>query len=364
MSATLDPAVPAVDEQSTAHPAQLTAPSALATQATPAPVSRASGSFSLVPTSFEEGYRFARIMAASDLVPKDFRGKPENCFIAVQMGLEVGLSPMAAVQNIAVVNGRPALWGDAVLALVRGSKFFESIAESVMGNGDDLEATCTVKRRGEQPVTRTFSMRDAKLAGLAGKEGTWRQYPKRMLQMRARAFALRDVFPDVLKGIAIGEEVADIVDAAATVDVPRSAPVDAVPTVEQFVSSLAPEEAADALNVITGAKLTPAQWKIAARKHAGKPADLLAELRGVQTATVTHTADLRIPTTQATEATPAPAPVASVTTSTITTTQAAAASAPRVDPPASAAPAASPTKPGPRPVPRSSVTADAQGVLL
>lgn len=361
MSTTSDPVVPVVDEQPTAQPAQLTAPSGLATQMATPPVARGAGPFSLVPTSFEEGYRFARIMAASDLVPKDFRGKPENCFIAVQMGLEVGLSPMAAIQNIAVVNGRPALWGDAVLALVRGSKLFESIAESMTGTGEDLEAACAVKRRGEASVTRTFSMRDAKLAGLANKEGTWKQYPKRMLQMRARAFALRDVFPDVLKGIAIGEEVADIIDVTATptADAPRAPHVEAVPTVEQFVSSLAPEEAAAAAEIIHGAKLTPAQWKIHARKYAGKPADLVAELRvvlqtnGDMSATVTKGG---VVTAQAV------VDAVTSTTSTTTTADAAANGAQQVDPPKADTPDTSTTKPGPRPVPKLSTST--QAVLL
>ncbi|HFL6103668.1 TPA: hypothetical protein ACG4NN_004457, partial [Stenotrophomonas maltophilia] len=102
--------------------------------------------------------------------------------------------------------------GDAVIALVRSSPLCEYITEA----DDGGTAVCRVKRRGESEEVRTFSMDDAKVAGLLGKSGPWTQYPKRMRQMRARAFALRDVFPDVLRGMPIAEEVMDIPQAGAT----------------------------------------------------------------------------------------------------------------------------------------------------
>ena len=162
--------------------------------------------FDLSPRNFDEAWRMADILANSDMVPKDFKGKPENCLIAIQWGSEVGLKAMQALQNIAVINGRPALWGDAVIALVRNSPLCESIVET----DDATSSTCTVKRRGEPPQSRTFTDDDAKAAGLLGKSGPWTQYKKRMRQMRARAFALRDVFPDVLRGLPVAEELMDM----------------------------------------------------------------------------------------------------------------------------------------------------------
>lgn len=164
--------------------------------------------FDLSPQTFEQALTFCDYLAESDLVPKDFKGKPANCLIAMQWGAELGLKPLQALQNLAIINGRPALWGDAVIALVRSSPLCEYVTET-----DDERAgvaTCKVKRRGEAEEIRTFSMEDAKKAGLAGKQGPWTQYPKRMRQMRARAFALRDVFPDVLRGMPIAEEIMDI----------------------------------------------------------------------------------------------------------------------------------------------------------
>jgi hypothetical protein len=163
-------------------------------------------SFSLTPSSLTEAMEFAGILAKSTIVPKEFLGNPGNILVAIQWGLELGLQPLQAMQNIAVINGRPALWGDAVIALVRGS----TLCEYVYEEDDGHVATCRVKRRGENEQVRTFSMDDAKIAGLMGKQGPWTQHPKRMRQMRARAFALRDVFPDVLRGMPVAEELQDM----------------------------------------------------------------------------------------------------------------------------------------------------------
>lgn len=161
--------------------------------------------FDLSPQTFEQALTFSKYLADSDLVPKDFKGKPANCLIAMQWGMELGLKALQAIQNLAIINGRPSLWGDAVIAIVRGSPLCEYVNES-----DDGEtATCRVKRKGEPEQVRTFSMADARAAGLAGKQGPWTSYPRRMRQMRARAFALRDVFPDVLRGMPIAEELMD-----------------------------------------------------------------------------------------------------------------------------------------------------------
>ena len=161
--------------------------------------------FSLTPQSLNEALQFADMLSKSNMVPKDYQGNPANCIIAMQWGMEIGLQPLQAMQNIAVINGRPAIWGDAMLAIVRGSGLLERITEEPTDTG----CTCAVKRKGEPEVVRTFTLEDAKRAGLAGKQGPWQQHPKRMMQMRARAFALRDVFPDVLRGVHIAEIAQD-----------------------------------------------------------------------------------------------------------------------------------------------------------
>ena len=170
-----------------------------------APVLATTRQIGLTLQSLEAAMEMANLLAKSNMVPKDYIGNPGNIIVAIQWGAEIGLPPLQAMQNLAVINGRPALWGDAVMALVRGSGLLEDFREEVTDQG----ATCTVKRRGEQPVSRHFSVEDAKKAGLWGKQGPWQQYPKRMLQMRARSWAIRDVFTDVLKGINIKEVLED-----------------------------------------------------------------------------------------------------------------------------------------------------------
>jgi hypothetical protein len=160
--------------------------------------------------SFDDAFRFATMVAKSDFAPKDFKGKPESCLLAIQHGSEIGLSPMQSLQNIACINGRPAIWGDAALAVAMASPVCEYVRESIEGDGESMVATCTAKRRGyETPTVARFTVADAKKAGLWGKSGPWTQYPRRMLQLRARGFALRDAFPDVLKGLVTAEEAQD-----------------------------------------------------------------------------------------------------------------------------------------------------------
>jgi len=155
---------------------------------------RASG---LALQSFDDAFRFSKMVAASEFAPKDFRGKPESCLLAIQHGSEIGLSPMQSLQNIACINGRPAIWGDAALALCLASPVCDGIHETIEGDGDNMTAVCKTSRKGKDAnVVARFSVSDAKKAGLWGKSGPWTQYPKRMLQLRARGFALRDAFPD------------------------------------------------------------------------------------------------------------------------------------------------------------------------
>ena len=162
--------------------------------------------FDLSPKTFEQALVFADYLAESDMVPKDFKGKPGNCLIAMQWGMELGMKPLQAIQNIAVINGRPAMWGDSLLAIVRSSPLCQYVLEDWDANGT---AVVRAKRRGEPEQIRTFSNEDAKLAGLLGKQGPWITNPKRMKQLRARAFALRDVFADVLRGMSMAEDVGD-----------------------------------------------------------------------------------------------------------------------------------------------------------
>lgn len=171
---------------------------------------------SLVPQDLGQALTFAEALSRSTIIPNDYQKNPGNILVAMLQGMELGLGPLQALQGIAVINGRPALWGDALLAVVQGSGLLEKFIETQT----DVSATCTVKRRGmPEEVTVTFTKEDAITAGLWNKKGyngkptPWVNYPKRMMQMRARSWALRDTFADVLRGIRTAEEERDIMIA-------------------------------------------------------------------------------------------------------------------------------------------------------
>lgn len=167
--------------------------------------------WNLLPSTFGEAREIAALIANSEFAPKDYKGKPESVLIAIQMGADVGLRPMQSLQNIAVINGRPSIWGDGALALTMS--LFEKFEETTKGTfpNDDFTAVCTLRRRGwPSDTVREFSIGDAKKANLWGKQGPWTNYPKRMLQMRVRSWALRDAAADRLMGLILAEEAMDI----------------------------------------------------------------------------------------------------------------------------------------------------------
>jgi hypothetical protein len=191
------------------------------------PVSAGAFPKAIVPSNMDEAWRIAKMVVASGLAPRDVQS-PERAMVAIMTGLELGLPPMTAIQRIAVINGRPCVWGDAVPALAQRTGMLEAWDEGITGEGDDMVAYCNVTRRinseGTITKTATFSVADAKKACLwtteekvtrIGKNGQpyvkdndspWFRFPKRMLQMRARV-AFRDLFADAMCGLYIAEEM-------------------------------------------------------------------------------------------------------------------------------------------------------------
>ena len=176
----------------------------------------------LVPKDYSEAKAMALDLSKSEIIPKDYQGKPANCLIAIMMGAEVGLRPVQALQGTMVVNGRPAIWGDTAIGLVLASGLQEYSKDE--WDAKTGTASFTTKRKGMPEITRTFSLEDAKVAGLLNKAGPWSGYKPRMCFNRARAFALRDAYADVLKGLAIYEEVRDIIDTTAERSAPEALP--------------------------------------------------------------------------------------------------------------------------------------------
>ncbi len=164
--------------------------------------------FALEPSNLKEAMDMAKMLSDSAMVPACYKGKAADTLVAMMMGNEVGLNPIQALQNIAVINGRPSIYGDALLALVQNHPAFGGIEESF--DESTMTATCTVWRKNGSKHTQAFSQKDAVTAKLWGKAGPWTQYPKRMLQMRARGFAVRSQFADALAGLITREEAEDM----------------------------------------------------------------------------------------------------------------------------------------------------------
>lgn len=193
----------------------------------PVPALMAGGQINaIIPQSMEEVWRISVAIHKSGTAPRGYK-TAEAIMVGIMHGLEVGLTPFAALQSIAVINGTPAIWGDGMIALVEAADALDVFEESFVGEPytDEWTAICRVKRRGRtREVIGDFSVADAKRAGLwderetvRRRDGTmgqndapWRRYPKRMLKMRARAFALRDSCADILRGLRMREEVEDI----------------------------------------------------------------------------------------------------------------------------------------------------------
>jgi len=195
------------------------------------------------PANLGEAIALSKLIASSELAPKEYRGKPGNVLIGMQYAAELGIAPFTGIQNISIINGRASVWGDLALALVQGHPAYESHKEYFEGQpfNDNYAAVFEIKRRGQDWYKFTFSVADAKTAKLWGKRGyngqdtPWITNPKRMLQMRARGFGLRDKFADALKGLILAEEAMDVlVDPtskareAASADLSSLAPAAAI----------------------------------------------------------------------------------------------------------------------------------------
>lgn len=171
----------------------------------------------LKPRNIEEAFRLAKAYVMSGILPERYK-TAESVLTAMQFALELGLKPLTAMRQIAVVKGTPCLFGDLPLSLCYSSGKLESIKEKWLDkngleialanknlNAPVFAAICTVKRKGDsEPLEAFFTMDDAVVAGLSNSP-TWKAYPKRMLRYRARSQALKDKFPDCLNGIAIAE---------------------------------------------------------------------------------------------------------------------------------------------------------------
>lgn len=166
----------------------------------------ASAPFALIPKSFEEAEKMAIKLSESSLLPDHFKKNPANIFWALALGLEVGFTPVQALQAIYVVHGRPGMYADAMVALVLTSgkaEFFGCVESS------DTSATYETKRKGAaRSRSVTVTIDDAKKAGWTSN-AKYQTEPRRMLEARCKSQLARDVYPDVLRGMVSVEEIQD-----------------------------------------------------------------------------------------------------------------------------------------------------------
>jgi hypothetical protein len=169
----------------------------------------------IIPRSLEEVYRMAQLVSTAGWAPSSFGNDVNKISLALMAALELGVSPLQGLKGIAIINGRPAIWGDLAVALCQAKGLVAN--QEVIWTGefpqDDFTCEYRIWRRGQpNPYVARFSIADAKVAKLWANSSKlpWIQHPKRMLFNRPRAFALRDGFADHLAGMAIAEEAFDL----------------------------------------------------------------------------------------------------------------------------------------------------------
>jgi hypothetical protein len=171
----------------------------------------AEAGFTFLPKSYEELWSYAKEVSNTDFVPRALRGQPGAVLAAWQTGKEVGLPPMASLQSIAIINGRPSIHSNGYWALLTSHPLCEWFKETPpdealqQGFGE-----CTIKRKGNPHViTRRFTMEEAKTAQLLGKDN-WKNYPGDMLQNRARHRAGDDAIPEACQGLLPSDIARDL----------------------------------------------------------------------------------------------------------------------------------------------------------
>ena len=162
----------------------------------------AKAGFGFLPQTWEQLYNFAKEISQTDFAPKDMRNKPGAVLAAWQKGQEVGLGPMAALQSICIINGRPSIHSAGYWSIIVNHPLCEEFSE--LAPHEALEkgyGECTIRRRGlKQPVTRRFTMEEAKKAELINKDN-WKHYPGDMLMHRARHRAGDAAIPEAAQGL-------------------------------------------------------------------------------------------------------------------------------------------------------------------
>lgn len=164
----------------------------------------------IIPQSIDDVFRVSKGVVLSGLAPTALVGNKKGdeavaaVAIAIMSGAELGLKPMVALRSFTVINGRPALYGDGLINVIRQSGRASYLRTGCDTRDGKLVGWCEAKRSDTDEDKRVeFSQEDAVRAGLwqTGGQSPWAKYPQRMLAWRAAGWCLRELFGDVLGGI-------------------------------------------------------------------------------------------------------------------------------------------------------------------
>ena len=162
---------------------------------------------------YQQFYKMAEGLSKTDLVPDNYKNKPENCLIAIDTARQIGAkNPLFVMQNLYIVKGKPSWSGQYCSALVYTN--FKNVKVNRMGNADSglqgIYITATNKN-GENCRGSVVTLEMAQKEGWVNKQGSkWQTMPEQMLIYRAFAFFARAYCPDKLLGMHDEYEVQDI----------------------------------------------------------------------------------------------------------------------------------------------------------
>ena len=159
--------------------------------------------------------RLAERYSNSDMVPQNYKGKPDNCFVACELASRMDVSPVLVMQNLYIVQGKPSWAGQACKALIDGSGKFVNSEYVLSGSVADGTMSCHLqavnKRSGKLVSGPPVTLQMAKDEGWSTKNGSkWRTMPELMLRYRAAAFFARTECPEALMGFQTSEEIEDV----------------------------------------------------------------------------------------------------------------------------------------------------------
>ena len=177
---------------------------------------------------YNNALKMAESLAKSDLIPDNYKGKPESCLIAIDVARQIGSrSPLFVMQNLFVVKGKPSWSGQYCDAIVRAN--FKKVKVDLSGEGDERGCKVTAYDENDNFCEGTrITIRMAKQEGWFNKTGSkWQTMPDLMLQYRAFAFFARIHCPDRLLGIHDEFENVDISKIEQRADNPFEEVIDA-----------------------------------------------------------------------------------------------------------------------------------------